>query len=103
MIRSLGLVLAVAASPAMAHDIYTGWQRPDDPNVSCCDDRDCHPSAMCLLPTGGEGIVVLGACVPVPYDKVLPFGSPDGRPHVCYSIEPVAPIVIHCVALPTGA
>ena len=55
----------------------------DKYGVSCRGGEDCKPTAMCRLPDGREGIVVLAACRPIPWDKVLGVPSPDGRAHVC--------------------
>ena len=48
---------------------------------------------------GREGIVVQGACRPIPWDKVLPVSAPDGGVHVCATRS----ARVLCVVLGAGA
>lgn len=98
MIRS-GFLLALLASaaPAAAHGWYTGLH--DGAGKSCCNDRDCRPVGQCLLPDRKEGLLVEGACGPIPWDKVLGVTSPDGGAHACWDQRDGRPHVL-CVILP---
>lgn len=95
-------LLVLAAAPALAHGPYSGLRSPS--GVSCCDDRDCFPVAMCATPSGGEGFEIQGRCWPVPHDKAVP--SPDGGAHACYRWQGEGadrrPAFI-CAMLPAGA
>ena len=79
MIRAgLVLLLLVAAVPAGAHSWYTGLRNRS--GISCCEDRDCRPVGLCVLPGKREGVEIEGVCRPIPWDKVLDLPSPDGGP-----------------------
>ena len=104
--RTLVLAAALAApaaQAALAHDLYDGWERPDQPGVSCCGGADCFATELCTMPNGGEGVLIRGACLPIPYDAVMPFAAPDGGVHACLrasargTTEPEPPV---CVAMP---
>jgi hypothetical protein len=96
----LVLLASAAATPAEAHDWYTGLR--DGGGKSCCDDRDCRPVGVCVLPDRKEGLLVEGACLPVPRDKVLGVASPDGGAHACWTYLNGRPD-LHCVILPGEA
>jgi hypothetical protein len=93
------LLTAQCCQSAGAHDLYTGLQRPDV-GGSCCNNQDCRPTSMCVLPEGKEGINATWGCIPVPYSKVVGMASPDGRPHICELSQ--AQIVL-CVVMGVGA
>ena len=78
---TLAALACLAPAGAEGHDWYSDLN--DKYGVSCCGGEDCKPTAMCHLADGREGIVVLDACRPIPWDKVLGVPSPDGRAHVC--------------------
>src|SRR3954464_7185835 len=82
-LRACALAALACLAPAGAewHGWYSGLK--DRYGVSCCGGEDCPPTAMCRLRDGREGIVVLDACRPIPWDKVLDIASPDGSAHVC--------------------
>lgn len=101
MHRPLVLAVFLATSPAAAHSIYDDWLIPGT-NTDCCHDQDCGPTEFCTLPTGGEGVVLYGGCIAIPYGKVIPNVPPDGRPHICASAYPSSPPTIYCIALPVG-
>jgi hypothetical protein len=50
-LRMAILLMLLAASPALAHDIYTDWRMPDQRDndgkrvKSCCNNNDCKPRA----------------------------------------------------------
>jgi hypothetical protein len=71
---------------ATAH-FYETWQRPDMPDMSCCDKKDCYAT-----PARMEGGKVLalhresGDWIEVPEAKIeLNRTSPDSRNHLCAS------------------
>jgi len=104
MMRSLVVLTAVLVAspafsvPASAHEWYTGLRSPE--GMSCCNERDCRPVAYRINPeTGREEINANGAWHPVDYDKVLPFSSPDGAYHACWSNAAGRPN-FHCIMLP---
>jgi hypothetical protein len=83
---------------AVAHEWYTGLRSPD--GMSCCNERDCRPVAYRInRDTGREEIQANGAWYPVEYDKVLPFSSPDGGYHACWSNAAGRPD-FRCIMLP---
>src|SRR3954465_14187641 len=68
MIRAgLVLLLLAAAVPAGAHSWYTGLRNRS--GISCCEDQDCRPVGLCVLPDKRQGLVIEGACRPIPRDK----------------------------------
>jgi hypothetical protein len=93
------LLLAAGCGGAEAHDFYTGLQRPDV-GGSCCNGQDCHPTSMCVLPDGKEGIVAAWGCIGVPWDKVVGMSSPDGGAHIC---EMPDRRFVLCVVIGAGA
>ena len=99
MIRTsliLSLLLA-AAAPAWAHGWYTGLRNRS--GISCCEDKDCRPVELCVLPDRKEGLLIEGVCRPIPWDKVLNVASPDGGAHACW--QPFGhPPPVRCVILP---
>ena len=67
MMISAGLILFVllaAAAPAGAHDWYTGLRNRS--GISCCEDKDCRPVGLCVLPDRKEGLLIEGMCRPIP-------------------------------------
>ena len=98
MIRAgLVLLLLAAAVPAGAHSWYTGLRNRS--GISCCEDQDCHPVGLCVLPDRKQGLVIEGVCRPIPRDKVLDLPSPDGGAHACWQRFGQPP-AIRCVILP---
>ena len=91
----LAMLLGQAPSLALAHAWYGDLY--NRAGVSCCADRDCHPVPMCILPTHREGLLVDGACRPIPHDAILSLPSPDGEAHACWEPSGKA---IRCVILP---
>ncbi len=75
---------------ARAHDIYSGpeWKVPNNPAVSCCDNRDCRPTRAYM---GEDGLwrAWSGArWLTVPAERVLPTDlAKDGRNHLCSSLD----------------
>jgi hypothetical protein len=63
---------------------------------------DCPPVGLCLLPDGKEGLLLEGACRPLPWDKVLGVASPDDGAHACWYWLGGRPRV-RCVILPGEA
>jgi hypothetical protein len=89
---------AASTSPAGSHDWYTGLRSPS--GAPCCNESDCHPVASRInRVTGREEIQANGAWYPVEYDKVLPFSSPDGAYHACWSNAAGRPN-FRCIMLP---
>lgn len=96
--------LLISLSVAHGHDWYTDLRNND--GTACCNDRDCRPVDVCRLSDGREGIDVLGACRPIPWDLVLPVPSPDGQHHACWWVVngPYGPEPrFRCVILAGGA
>ena len=52
----LVLLLLAVAVPAQAHSWYTGLHNRG--GISCCEDRDCHPVGLCVLPDKREGLLI---------------------------------------------
>jgi hypothetical protein len=93
------IVAPVASSmPASAHEWYSGLRSPS--GAPCCNERDCRPVASRVNPlTRREEIWANGAWYPLEYDRVLPFSSPDGGYHACWT-RPVGRPVFRCIILP---
>jgi hypothetical protein len=87
MMRALAVLLLLATPVAAqehptGYDPYEDWEQPGGWG-SCCHKKDCRPSRYCPLPSGDRGLMLDGACIPIPYDLVVPYPSPDGMPHIC--------------------
>lgn len=64
---------------------YRDWMRPDNPQISCCSDRDCAP-AEARMQNGQWVARKRGETVwyRIPPEKVeINRDSPDGRSHLC--------------------
>jgi hypothetical protein len=97
LIVSVAMIVATAA-PVGSHDWYTGLRSPRC--AVCCNERDCRPVAYRInRDTGREENQANGAWYPVEYGKVLPFSSPDGGYHACWSNAPGRPD-FRCIMLP---
>ena len=70
------VLLLASAAPAEAHDWYSGLRNGD--GTPCCDAQDCRPVGLCVRPDGTKGLVIEGACRPIPRDKVQ--GVREARP-----------------------
>jgi hypothetical protein len=100
--RSLALLLFLAAAPAQAHMNDWYMELKDKNGQSCCSFKDCRRVDMCSPAGGGEGLAIEGKCIKVPYDKVLDTSSPDGEAHACwYNYQGESHIL--CVILMGGA
>jgi len=87
------IVLAALIGSARGHDQYTDWKMPDNPSVSCCNQRvehadghvtgDCRPVTASPIGNGAWKVTVDGHDVIVPPEKVMKMPSPDGRSHWC--------------------
>jgi hypothetical protein len=66
---------------------YETWQRPDMPDMSCCDKKDCYATPARM--EGGKvspctARAASGSRCPRPRSR-LNRTSPDGRNHLCAS------------------
>ncbi len=95
------LCLSGLAAPASAHDWYGGLR--NGRGELCCNALDCEPVAPCTTSEGREGLAFLGSCRAIPWERVLPMASPDGRAHVCAWRHPTIGARIVCVILPGDA
>jgi hypothetical protein len=94
---ALVLLLLVAALPARAHSWYSDLHNRN--GISCCENQDCSPVELCVLPDRREGLLIDSVCRPIPWDKVLDLPSPDGGAHACWQHFGNPP-PIRCVILP---
>jgi hypothetical protein len=95
---AVAVVTAVATLPAGSHDWYTGLRSPS--GAFCCNERDCRPVAYRInRVTKREEIQANGAWYSIEYGKVLPFSSPDGGYHACWSNAAGGP-EFRCIILP---
>jgi hypothetical protein len=93
------LLLVLATTTAEAHSWYFGLR--DTAGRSCCNDQDCRPVGLCVLPDHKEGLLIEGTCRPIPWDKVLDIASPDGNAHACWNHIATRPNPnVLCVILP---
>lgn len=79
--------IALFAIPALAHDPYTKWQQAN--GASCCNKSDCRPAVVRWQPTGWQ-VRLHGTWCDIPADKVRNYKTPDGGPHVCAPLSPLA-------------
>jgi len=116
---SIATVLMLAATPASAHDIYTGVHGKD--GALCCGGNDC--AATTYRENGGnfEFLTRENEWVSIPEDRItfLPIpGDPPSddshRAHLCYrnanpgddpqtTFGTTHPIHLYCVFIPPGA
>jgi hypothetical protein len=69
---------------ARGHDGYDLWRVPDNPGMSCCDDKDCKPTRAYLHEDGLWRAWDGHAWLSVPPSKMLPVDyKGDGRSHLC--------------------
>ena len=94
---ALAMVLALLAAPALAHDPYTGWMRPDG-GGSCCNRTDCRRVEWRPGPAGIE-IEIDGHWIVPPPAAMLSQPSNDGTAHACWTRGRPP----HCVQQPGGA
>jgi hypothetical protein len=92
------------AKDAEIHELfYRNWMRPDHPESSCCNEKDCYPAEVRFR---GGGIFAKqresGNWVLVPPEKIEKVrDNPDGRNHICMSANVHAPQVF-CLSLGAG-
>jgi hypothetical protein len=97
------LIIPFIASPAAAHDWYSGLQTPS--GVSCCNDGDCQRVGHRYSAETGHEIEIDDLWVRVDPGTILPLSSPDGLTHACFSryrwIDPPSKTFINlrCVIL----
>ena len=99
MIRA-GLILFVllaAAVPAGAHGWYTGLRNRS--GISCCEDKDCRPVRLCILPDRKEGLLIEGVCRPIPWGAIGCWRPGPRSVHACWQSFGHPPAV-RCVILP---
>ena len=81
----LALVVAFAVA-AFAHEPYSGWRQPDNPDVSCCNNNDCRATRAYVADDGIWWAWDGQKFIPVPPGRVLPPDhAGDGRSHLCES------------------
>lgn len=87
--------------PAALPDFYDTWMRPDNPNMSCCNRRDCAPVTQVRRNSYGGWDMQRakdGVWITIPPEKMeLNRDSPDGRSHMCSSGD-----LIFCGILGSG-
>jgi hypothetical protein len=71
---------------AQIHEtFYSSWMRPDQPNISCCNNEDCAPAQAKMI--GGQWWArKIGKTEwhKIPPEKIEHNrDSPDGRNHLC--------------------
>ena len=63
---------------------YSTWMRPDQPNQSCCNRRDCAPATAVRRHGDRWQAERNGEWLTIPPEKVERHrDSPDGRSHLC--------------------
>jgi hypothetical protein len=63
---------------------YSTWMRPDQPDQSCCNRRDCAPATRVRRLNGRWQAERDGAWLTIPPEKIEQNrASPDGRSHLC--------------------
>lgn len=86
---------------AQLHEnFYSGWMKPDNRTISCCNKQDCAP-AQVKYKDGKYYVKSIwnGAWVYFPSEKIdWQRESPDGRSHACISQHNVP----YCLVLGQG-
>jgi hypothetical protein len=63
---------------------YSTWMRPDQPDKSCCNRRDCAPVTQVRRLGNRWQALRDGEWLTIPSEKIdLNRDSPDGRSHLC--------------------
>ena len=113
--KSLALAFALLASPAGAHEWYSGLA--DAAGQGCCEEQHCRMVPREDVRFGEAGDIAEirdpkdGAWLPVPDGALLDVPSPDGNFHACIvggdslaafpsAAVTVSPRTIRCVILP---
>lgn len=81
--RLVLLAVLLTAQSAQAHDWYSGLQSPR--GISCCNQGDCQRVGHRYSPQSGHEIQIDGRWVQIDPGSILPFSSPDGMTHACFS------------------
>ena len=77
--RWLALSLTLAASPALAHDPYSGIRNPR--GDVCCNNGDCRPVDPAEIGESGEYYTWRGGTFPKALSQPSPI--PGDKYHVC--------------------
>jgi hypothetical protein len=88
---------------AIHERFYSNWMRPDDPELSCCNKKDCYPAEFKNV--GGTWFAKRredGAWIPIPAQKFeMHRDNPDGRNHICMQ-APGSVDAVFCAILGAG-
>jgi hypothetical protein len=69
---------------AIHEQFYATWMRPDQPDQSCCNRRDCAPATAVRRRNGRWQAFRDGEWLTIPPEKIERHrDSPDGRSHLC--------------------
>ena len=90
---------------AIHERFYRTWKMPDNPSVSCCDNRDCYPTEAKII----DGTWFArrredGVWLRVPPEKVEQNrDNPDGRNHLCAPPpDRVSMVEVFCFTVGSG-
>ena len=95
-----------AADAPIHEKFYSTWMMPNNPDLSCCNKRDCYPTEVRFRDGFWEARRREdGLYIRVPWEKVEQRrDNPDGRNHVC--MPPPTPSGggrdVYCFALGGG-
>lgn len=91
------------AADALVHEeFYKDWKRPDNPDASCCSNKDCYPTRVKYI----DGKLYMERredkkFIYVPPNKLeRDRESPDGRSHLCAPSPPGN--LLHGPGIPSG-
>jgi hypothetical protein len=107
---------------AQHHDVYKNWKRPENKNLSCCNERkvgpngdvqgDCYPTEAMLAPPGDQNVGVDhdvwwalrydGRWIEIPEERIIREHNPDetgSRAHLCQADYSM---FVLCFVPPTG-
>jgi hypothetical protein len=77
---------------------YSTWMRPDQPDKSCCNLRDCAPVTQVRRAGNRWQALRDGEWLTIPPEKIeVNRDSPDGRSHLC-----AIGLSVICFVLGTG-
>lgn len=108
---ALGVLIYPAASQhqhppqdrAIHEKFYSTWMRPDNPNISCCNEKDCYPTEARKT---ADGWLARrredGVWLSVPDNRIeRNRDNPDGRNHLC-APPPIAGDTVYCFSVGGG-
>lgn len=97
--KSVFLLAALCASPALAHDFWSdGEPVPEYVKADCCGKADAHHLQASAVHIKSDGYHIDGLPSVIPMSKALP--SPDGQYWIFFSNAGLPDPMIFCFFVP---